>query len=744
MKNQPMKKIALLLVFSLTFLIGATQDLVKPPVWSFKINPKAAIIGQEVDLLISATFEKGWHLYGANFDPECGPIVTSVKWGLVGAEVVGDLESDKAKKKHDEIFGCDITYFDTKGEFVQRLKITSENVVIKGMYDCQLCQDDGMCIPFDGELNYSFDATTKKEISNSPKTSVPAKVEIPKSIKTSNVSTEKAKGCDTCCVYISGELAKLKTNINGGKEGGAKGVGVACDMPRRAGWSDIVVNRFEEDKKKESGVSALLFFLFGAFLSGLVALLTPCVFPMIPMTVTFFTKSSKTKAQGITNALMYGFFIIAIYTLIGVLVSKLVGPSFATEMATNWIVNMVFFTIFIVFSLSFLGLFEITLPSSFINKMDSNSDKGGVIGIFFMAFTIVLVSFSCTGPIVSSILVFSADGQWLKPIVGMFGYSLAFALPFGLFAAFPGWLNSLPKSGGWLNEVKVTLGLLELAFALKFLSQADQVENWGLLDREVFLSIWIAVFFVVAIYLMGKIRMKSDSPITNIGVFRMLIILVTFSFTIYMTPGLWGAPLKFLSGMLPPLSTQDFQINKGSISGEVDGVLCEKPLYTDQLHLPHGLKGYFDLRQAICCARQQNKPIFVDYTGKACANCREMEASVWSDERVLKRLREDYVIVALYGDYNKITLPEAEWYKNTDGKMIKTIGKSNSDLLLTKFGRQGQPFYLTLGVNEEGTVNDVIALDELTAARDFNKDIDAYIDFLDQGIKAFKADRAVK
>ena len=288
----------------------------------------------------------------------------------------------------------------------------------------------------------------------------------------------------------------------------------------------------------------LVLFMLLAFASGLAALMTPCVFPMIPMTVTFFTKSSKTRAQGIKNALIYSFFIIAIYTIIGVLVSKIAGPSFATTMATHWLPNSMFFVIFILFALSFLGLFEITLPSSFINKMDSQSDRGGLIGIFFMAFTIVLVSFSCTGPIASTVLTLSADGQWIKPIVGMFAYSLAFALPFGLFAAFPGWLNSLPKSGGWLNEVKVTLGFLELAFALKFLSQVDQVENWGILDREVFLSIWIAVFFLIGIYLLGKFRMKSDSPIATIGVFR--ILLVVAHVLVYYLHGSWtlGSPVE--------------------------------------------------------------------------------------------------------------------------------------------------------------------------------------------------------
>ena len=730
-----MKKVFFLLYFSFIVVSGFSQVLVKPPVWKLSHNPEKATVGSEVELVLSATFEDGWHLYGANFDPECGPIVTTVQWQIQGATAIGKLASPKAKKKHDEIFDCDITYFNKKGEYTQKLKITNEEVVVKGAYECQLCQDDGMCIPFDGELNYRFKASKSKAqdvvVSTQPKAGNDLKIVVnEKDIIKTNVT----QACDTCCSFLAKEFSKI-TGQHTSNSKTESGSGVSCDLPRKAGWNDITVNRFASEVKAAIGIKDLLLFMLLAFVSGLAALITPCVFPMIPMTVTYFTKSSKTRAQGITNALIYGFFIIAIYTIIGVLVSKVAGPNFANVMATHWLPNIIFFVIFIVFALSFLGLFEITLPSSFINKMDHQSDRGGIIGIFFMAFTIVLVSFSCTGPIASTVLTLSADGQWIKPIVGMFAYSLAFALPFGLFAAFPGWLNSLPKSGGWLNEVKVTLGLLELAFALKFLSQVDQVENWRLLDREVFLSIWIAIFVMVGFYLMGKVRMKSDGPISSIGVFRMLVILTTFSFSIYMTPGLWGAPLKFLSGMLPPMTTQDFQLGK-TVIHEADE-LCDKPLYADQLHLPHGLKGYYDLRQAICCAKEQGKPIFVDYTGKACANCREMEYKVWSDERVLKILREEYIVVALYGDYNKITLPQEEWYTNKDGKEIKTIGKANADLLLTKFQRQGQPFYLTLGVQDE-VINGQIVLDELTAACDFDTDIEAYIEFLKQGVSNFQ------
>lgn len=726
-----MKKSIVLLFISLLAFAVQAQDLVKPPVWKISHSPVEAKVGETIELAFEATFQSGWHLYGANFDPNCGPIVTTMTFeSAQGFELIGKLESPKAKKKFDDIFGCDITYFDKNARFTQKIKITGETVSFKAIYECQLCQDDGMCIPFDGPLEYSFkvkvpvDKPTVKPLTPEVE---PIKVAIEKVEKAVDEMGEVvAKEDSTQATSDSIALEQKQENAR------------TCKEQRKAGWDDIIVNRFEGEENQSSSWTDLILFMLLAFASGLAALMTPCVFPMIPMTVTFFTKSSKTRAQGIKNAIIYSLFIIAIYTIIGVLVSKVAGPSFATTMATHWLPNSIFFVIFILFALSFLGLFEITLPSSFINKMDSQSDRGGLVGIFFMAFTIVLVSFSCTGPIASTVLTLSADGQWIKPIVGMFAYSLAFALPFGLFAAFPGWLNSLPKSGGWLNEVKVTLGFLELAFALKFLSQVDQVENWGLLDREVFLSIWIAIFFLIGIYLLGKFRMKSDSPIATIGVFRILLVVATFSFTTYMVPGLWGAPLKFLSGMLPPPSTQDFYLTNQTGGDDVYGTLCEKPLYSNDLHLPLGLDGYFDLRQAICCAREQGKPIFIDYTGKACANCREMEQKVWSDPAVLKRLQEDFVVVALYGDYNKIQLPEDEWYTTTEGKEIKTIGKANSDLLLSKFNRQGQPFYILLGVDEKQTQDGKIVLKELNAAHDFNTNIEAYIQFLDKGKGNYK------
>ena len=479
-------------------------------------------------------------------------------------------------------------------------------------------------------------------------------------------------------------------------------------------------------------------FAIVAFLAGLAGLLTPCVFPMIPMTVTFFSHDSDKKSVSIRNALIYGISIIAIYTVAGTIVAKLNGPEFANWLSTHWIPNIFFFIVFVVFALSFLGLFEIVLPSSLVNKVDQQADKGGLCGAFFMAFTLVLVSFSCTGPIVGSILVESAGGQILKPIVGMFSFSLAFAIPFTLFAIFPEWLNSLPKSGGWLNSVKVVLGFLELALGLKFLSVADQVYHWGLLDREIYLAIWIVIFSLIGFYLLGKIRLPHDSILEKIGVPRLMLAIISFSFVVYLIPGMVGAPLKGLAGYLPPMTTHDYNLpqliadNRGSTSYNQELNVydsCEEPKYADMLHFPHGIKGYFDLEQGLKCAKEQNKPIFIDFTGHGCVNCREMESRVWSDPEVLKRLKNDYVMVALYID-EKTELPQSEWYTSSfDDKVKKTIGKQNADFQITEFNNNAQPYYVLMDHNKK----------PILPPKAYDLNVQNFVDFLDQGKNQFEA-----
>jgi len=487
--------------------------------------------------------------------------------------------------------------------------------------------------------------------------------------------------------------------------------------------------------KNKKGLWAVFIF---AFLGGLAAIFTPCVFPMIPMTVSFFMHSSENKAKGRMQAFFYGASIIAIYTFIGTLLAVVMGPGFANFLSTHWVPNVFFFLIFMVFAASFFGMFEITMPSWMVNKSVSNEDKGGLMGAFFMAFTLVLVSFSCTGPIVGAILVASAGGEVLMPIVGMLGFSTAFALPFTLFAIFPGWLNKMPKSGGWLNSVKVVLGFIELALGLKFLSIADQTYHWGILDREIYLAVWIVVFALLGFYFLGKLKFSHDSELKFISVPRLLMSIVTFAFVIYMIPGMFGAPLKALSGYIPPQATQDFDINQIVRNNAINSGAIHQEThtakYSDFLHLPHGLNGYFDYDEGMAASKKQNKPVFMDFTGHGCVNCREMEANVWSDPQVLKRLQEDYIVIAMYVD-DKTKLPKEEWIVSEyDGKKKKTLGKKNADLQIRKYNVNAQPYYCLL----DGKGND------LAVPRSYNLDIDEFVKFLDEGKENYGKERTAQ
>ncbi|MEM7299386.1 MAG: cytochrome c biogenesis protein CcdA, partial [Bacteroidota bacterium] len=410
----------------------------------------------------------------------------------------------------------------------------------------------------------------------------------------------------------------------------------------------------KDELKVDQSDGSLWSILITAFLAGLVALLTPCVYPMIPITVSIFLKQSKNKREGIVKALIYGLSIIVFFSLLGFLISLVWGFTALNELSTHWLFNIIIFSVFIVFALSFFGLFEITLPSGFINRIDRQADRGGLMGIFFMAITLVLVSFSCTFPIVGTALINTlSGGSILEGTMAMFGFSLAFAIPFTGFAIFPTWLNSMPQSGGWLNSVKVVLGFLELALAMKFLSVADLAYHWGILDREVFIALWIAIFGLLGLYLIGKVKLSGDDEGQKISVGRLLLSIGTFAFVIALIPGLWGAPLKSLSGFLPPMSTHNFNL----LAEEAGGYTCEPPKYDDILEWPHGLVGYFDYDQALSCAKEQGKPIFIDFTGHGCVNCREMEQRVWSDPDVLEKLSQDFVLVALYVD-DRTQLPK--------------------------------------------------------------------------------------
>jgi thiol:disulfide interchange protein DsbD len=481
---------------------------------------------------------------------------------------------------------------------------------------------------------------------------------------------------------------------------------------------------------------SLLMFMFISFLAGLLAILTPCVFPMIPMTVTFFMHDSGNKRKARFQAIVYGLSIIFIYTVIGTIVAITLGANFANFLSTHWIPNVFFFLIFMVFAASFLGMFEITLPGWMVSKADKQADKGGFTGAFFMAFTLVLVSFSCTGPIVGAILVQSAGGQIIQPIIGMLGFSIAFALPFGLFAFFPSWLAGLPKSGGWLNSVKVVLGFLELALGLKFLSIADQTYHWHILDREVYLAFWIVIFFLMGLYLLGKLKFHHDSEVNTVSVPRLSLAIIAFTFVVYMIPGMWGAPLKALAGYLPPQESLDFdltaiirnEVKMNSGGGATNTSLCDVPKYKEFLVLPHQLDGYFDYKQALACARKQNKPLFIDFTGHGCVNCREMEARVWADPQVLKRLRENFIVTALYVD-DKTEVPQNEWITSIyDGKVKKSIGKIYADLQISRFNVNAQPYYVLLDTT--GNL--------LTTPKAYDLNVDNFVKFLDTGLQNFQ------
>jgi thiol:disulfide interchange protein DsbD len=474
----------------------------------------------------------------------------------------------------------------------------------------------------------------------------------------------------------------------------------------------------ESDKKK--GLLAL--FLL-SFLGGFAALLTPCVFPMIPMTVSFFTKQSKTKSEGIRNAIIYGLSIIGLYVLLGTVVVKVFGADSLNILAANPWFNLAFFVLLVVFAISFMGAFEIMLPQSWANKMDKNADKGGIIGIIFMAFALAIVSFSCTGPIVGTALVASvSQGGW-APVISMFGFSLAIALPFTLFAAFPGWLNSLPKSGGWLNTVKVFLGFLELAFAFKFLSNADLVWDTHFLEREVFLSIWIAIFGTLALYLFGKIQLPHDSPLKNISVGRLMLGLFILSFTVYLIPGLWGAPLKLISGFPPPLNYSESPYGVGSTKG---GVLQEK-LPEGAVYGPHDIPSFEDYAEGLAYAKKVGKPVLLDFTGKACVNCRKMEEKVWSDPKVLQKLKNDFVLISLFVDLVKKLPKEEQYVSETTGKKIKTYGNKWSDMQMTRYKANAQPYYVILD-HKENTLNGFTSYDP---------DIEKYLNWLEKGLEKF-------
>lgn len=657
----------------------------QPVKWNFSVKN---ISKTESELIFTASIDKGWHLYSQKEYQE-GPVPTSFHIDKSSEfELLGKVTEGVSIKEYDANFGIELNYFKNKAVFKQKIKpLTSDKFVVKGMLEFMVCNDE-MCLPPE-EIEFNF-VVNELPLDKTPHT-VAVEPEVPNSDTIEVVEVEQEE----------------------------EAVAPTVKTP-------------SDNEPKPAAVKSFWGIFIAGFLGGFLALLTPCVFPMIPLTVSFFTKKSKTRLQGIGNALIYGFSIIFIYVALGFLITKLLGPDAMNAFASNVWMNLLFFVVFVVFAISFLGAFEITLPSSWINKADSASDRGGLIGIFFMAFTLSLVSFSCTGPIIGTLLVeASVGGNNIGPLVGMAGFSTALALPFGLFAAFPGWLNSLPKSGGWLNSVKVALGLLELALAIKFLSNADLVSHWGLITREVFIALWIIIFTILGFYLLGKIKFSHDTEVKHTSIPRLFLSIMTFSFVVYLIPGMWGAPLKLISGFPPPsFYSEGWNLGGSSISAESQPVVAG----IDKSKCPHNLPCFKDYELALEYARSQNKPLMIDFTGWSCVNCRKMEEQVWVDPRVLSRIKNNYVLVSLYVD-DKIPLPEEEVYvSKVTGKSIKTIGNKWSDFQISRFNTNSQPLYVLLDHNEQ-------LLIEPTG---YDTDIEKYIAFLDQGKAKFEQGKEKK
>jgi thiol:disulfide interchange protein DsbD len=682
-----MRKSLSIVVFLLSYF--AYSQILEPVKWSFSTKD----LGNGfAELQFKATMEPGWHLYSQAVpdDPKLiTPVPTrfEVKKGT-GYELIGAVTEEKPIEEFDPNFDLVLKYFSGTTTFRQKVRILSEkDFTIQGEVEFMAC-DESRCTP-----------PIYKEFTFKVKGFVPTQEETP-SFGSEEESAVPAVDSGTAAPPVVTTPVDTATPV--------------AEVPV-AGTSNA------------AGISLWSIFLL-SFLGGFAALLTPCVFPMIPLTVSFFTKRSKTRIAGVRNALIYGAAIIILYVSIGLGITKAFGPDSLNAFSTHPIVNLAFFVILVVFAISFFGAFEITLPSSWVNKADQASERGGLIGIFFMAFTLALVSFSCTGPIIGTLLFQSFAGGIQGPLVGMFGFSLALALPFGLFAAFPGWLNSLPKSGGWLNSVKVVLGFVELAFAFKFLSTADLVWQSGILTREIFLAIWIAVGFALTFYLFGAYQLPHDSEVKKLGVGRMMLGLLSLTFTIYLIPGLWGAPLKLISGFPPPTFYAEAPGGFGGSAAVVptsNGV----PPGADPEHCPLNLNCFHDFETGMAYAREVGKPVMIDFTGWGCVNCRKMEENVWSDPRVLEKLRNDVVLISLYVDEREPLPLEEQYYSEIIGSKVRNVGNKWSEFQAKHFQTNSQPYYVFLNHT------DMKPLIEPTA---YDPDINHYLDWLNRGVAAFQ------
>ena len=680
-----MKKLVTLLM--LTFLALAVQAQILTPVkWNIKLEDSESA---EKTLIFSAKLDAGWHLYDMNL-PEGGPISTSFSFeNLKGAKTIGTpVASKEATTVFDEQFQMELRWFAGEVSFRQKIEVTDpKHLQVGGYVEYMACNDENCLPPEQEEFAFSAkDINVEKTLAAlAPKEDsvqeVPQDTRIAETTpadETSSATPEYVPEKEPQ-VYQSEDLWKPV-------------------IEELKAFGDTTISATD---------TSWLFIFFAGFAGGLIALLTPCVWPMIPMTVSFFLKRTKDRKKAIRDAITYGLSIIVIYLVLGLLITGIFGASALNDLSTNAIFNIIFFLLLVLFAVSFFGAFELVLPASWTNKLDSKADSTtGIISIFFMSFTLVLVSFSCTGPIIGTLLVQAATmGAAIGPAVGMFGFALALSIPFSLFAIFPNLLQSMPKSGGWLNSVKVVLGFLELALALKFLSVADLAYGWRLLDRETFLVLWIVIFALLGFYLLGKLKFSHDSDLKYISVPRLFMAIISFAFSIYMIPGLWGAPLKAISAFAPPLYTQDFS------------------LYDDEVHA-----AFDDYEAGMAYAKQHNKPVMIDFSGYGCVNCRKMEASVWTDSRVKDILENDYVLITLMVD-DKTKLPEPiRIQENGKTRTLRTIGDKWSYLQRSKFGANAQPFYILL--DNEGK--------PLAPSYAFDEDVSKYIQFLEKGLEEFK------
>ena len=683
-----MKRVFSTLLMSFMFL--AVQAQIHTPVkWKIKLEDSGK---PEKEIVFTAVADKGWHLYDMNL-PAGGPVSTSITYETMkGAELVGKVVSSVAPTSvYYELFAMNLRWYSGTVTFTQKIKVTDAKAFkLAGELEFMACNDE-TCLPPE-RVEFSFN---RKNITMTDAGVVAGESDD----QAAADSLSLAQGTDSLSVSADGENAGQLVNPTKIAEALSDNVDL---------WTPVIdeLKAFGESPLDGTDSSLLFIFLAG-FAGGFIALLTPCVWPMIPMTVSFFLKRTKNKKKAIKDAVMYGVSIIVIYLALGLLITGIFGASALNDLSTNAVFNLLFFALLVLFAVSFFGAFEMVLPSSWTNKLDAKADStSGILSIFFMAFTLALVSFSCTGPIIGTLLVQAASmGSIVAPAVGMFGFAFALAIPFSVFAIFPNMLQSMPKSGGWLNSVKVVLGFLELALALKFFSVADLAYGWRILDRETFLVLWIVIFAMLGFYLLGKIRFSHDSELKYVSVPRLFMAIVTLAFAVYMVPGLWGAPLKSISAFAPPLYTQDFN------------------LYEDEVHAQ-----FDDYEAGMAYAKKNNKPVMIDFSGYGCVNCRKMEASVWTNPGVKQIIENDYVLITLFVD-DKTKLPEViEIEEHGKTRKLKTVGDKWSYLQRSKFGANAQPFYVLLDNNGK----------PLSHSYAYDEDVNKYIQFLQGGLKNYK------